>query len=341
MTISFVNIVHILLAFISLFGAALLCNQQRYRALVFLLLASALLSIFNCTEEMNLTRDFHLITPSFSLVFGPLYYLFVRHLIDGNHPVSKKDCLHLLPALLSIPFTSWVQWVLLLGTVSELGYGFLAIQLLRRYRQANFEQRSDALSVQLNWVTLTLTLYIGLSLIDLPRINLQPYLPYNLRNHWYLFTQIAYFCLFCYLIFKAVRHPTLFETLDLDLANPQKCGQANQQAQDLFREIDRLIQDKHLHRQTRLSLQDLSKQTGLNEKDISWAINQGSGKNFCDYINRIRIEEVKQTLRSGLPQQTKILDVAFAAGFNSKSSFNAIFKREVGVSPTQFIRPKS
>ncbi len=341
MTIAPVNIVHLLFAFISLYGAALLCNQRRYTALVYLLIASGLLSIFNFTEETNLTRSIHLVTPSFSLVFGPLYYLFVRHLIDKEQPVSKKDFLHLLPAIFSLPFTMWVQWVLLLGTISELIYGFWCIKILRQYRRASFEQRSDAMSIQLSWITQTLALYILLSLIDLPRLNLQTVLPYTTRSLWYLGTQIAYFSLFCYLIFKAVRQPNLFVALELKPLAEHQSSQDRQQAISLFKQINAQIREQHLYRQPRLSLQNLSKITGLNEKDLSWAINKGSGKNFCDYINGIRIEEIKIQLTAGVPEGGKILDIALSAGFNSKSSFNAVFKKEVGMNPSQFTRPKS
>ena len=57
---------------------------------------------------------------------------------------------------------------------------------------------------------------------------------------------------------------------------------------------------------------------------------RGTGLHFVDYIARLRVEKVKALL---LNPHTRISEAAFAAGFQSLSQFNRIFKRVVGEQP--------
>ena len=106
----------------------------------------------------------------------------------------------------------------------------------------------------------------------------------------------------------------------------------------IFESLEQVIKDKSLHHKSRLSLNDLATETGLNTREISRAINQSANCNFCDYINKLRVEDLKERLRTKTEAKISILDMAFDVGFNSKSSFNLIFKRETGTTPTQFIK---
>lgn len=55
---------------------------------------------------------------------------------------------------------------------------------------------------------------------------------------------------------------------------------------------------------------------------------------FLKFINEYRVEEAKHLLRH--PSDASILDIAFDAGFNSKATFNAAFKKSTGSTPTEF-----
>ncbi|WP_343203072.1 helix-turn-helix domain-containing protein [Stenotrophomonas maltophilia] len=68
---------------------------------------------------------------------------------------------------------------------------------------------------------------------------------------------------------------------------------------------------------------------------MSAVINRRFGENFWDYINRQRIEAAAAHLADGADTRT-ILDIAYACGFTSKSTFNAAFKRQLGETPSVF-----
>lgn len=85
-------------------------------------------------------------------------------------------------------------------------------------------------------------------------------------------------------------------------------------------------------RDPELTLASLARKLGTNTSDLSRAINEGLGINFNELINRLRVDEVKRVL--ALSDEPNLLDVAFAAGFSSKASFNRCFKLYTGETPT-------
>ena len=73
---------------------------------------------------------------------------------------------------------------------------------------------------------------------------------------------------------------------------------------------------------------------------MSWAINHGGDQSFSDFVNDLRIADIEKALSSNMNGQS-ILEIAFNAGFNSKSSFNALFKRRTGLTPSQYVKQKA
>lgn len=85
-----------------------------------------------------------------------------------------------------------------------------------------------------------------------------------------------------------------------------------------------------------LSLITLADSLDVNPKVLSFVINEHIDKNFNDYINDWRIEEVKKRLHDKAYNHFKMLSIAFDCGFNSKSTFNLAFKKATGLSPSEY-----
>ena len=55
-----------------------------------------------------------------------------------------------------------------------------------------------------------------------------------------------------------------------------------------------------------------------------------------DFINTYRIEKAKERLLHPKDEKETILEVMYEVGFNSKSSFNTVFKKKTGLTPSQY-----
>jgi len=343
MEIQLTNIIQFIFVFQMIFGLCLIWRNERYRGLSYLLIFSACGMAFNLAEELAGTREFYLVTPIFLLGKGPLFYFFVYQLIYPDKKITKERVIHLCPMLLAIVFTQWPQSVIALGTISQFIYVCLSIRLISYYHKASFSMRSDADSLQLYWLIKVLITLLMVGVLDLIRLNLQPNISLELNLAGQLFENTTILLLLSYLIFKAVNHHLLFngmsafEQLDNKM-HEKEVLESDDLSKTIFISLEQVIKNKSLHHKSRLSLNDLAAETGLNTREISRAINQSANCSFCDYINKLRVDDLKDKLLLKTAEQTSILDMAFAVGFNSKSSFNLIFKRETGKTPTQFIK---
>jgi len=87
-----------------------------------------------------------------------------------------------------------------------------------------------------------------------------------------------------------------------------------------------------------LTLQELADELSIASHQLSQVINDRLQKNFFDFINSYRVEEVQVRLLAPEAQNLTILAVALDSGFSSKSSFNTIFKKHTQMTPTEYKR---
>jgi AraC-like DNA-binding protein len=103
-----------------------------------------------------------------------------------------------------------------------------------------------------------------------------------------------------------------------------------------FNIIRSQIQQQGLFTNPILNLRTLALELDLKEKELSRLINECGKVNFYQFINEYRIEKFKQLVQSSKFQQFSILGLASEAGFSSKSTFYAAFKKFEGMSPKQY-----
>ena len=87
-----------------------------------------------------------------------------------------------------------------------------------------------------------------------------------------------------------------------------------------------------------LDLNQLSKQLELTNNVVSYAINKGFEKNFNDFVNSHRVNAVIEKLKNPANAHFTLIAIAFDCGFNSKTTFNRVFKRLVQKSPKEFLK---
>ncbi len=102
--------------------------------------------------------------------------------------------------------------------------------------------------------------------------------------------------------------------------------------------LDKAMEAERAFLDPELTLGRLAAAAGIPAKQLSQLVNERYGLNFNDFINRRRIEEAKRLLLDPACRGYKLLRIAFESGFNSKSVFNAAFRKHAGASPSEFRR---
>jgi len=83
----------------------------------------------------------------------------------------------------------------------------------------------------------------------------------------------------------------------------------------------------------KISLKTVARAVNVNPTHLSEKFKQVTGINFVDYVARLRCERARRLLDDG---DSRISEIAFAAGFQSLSQFNRVFKKAVGKTPTAY-----
>lgn len=85
-----------------------------------------------------------------------------------------------------------------------------------------------------------------------------------------------------------------------------------------------------------IKLIDLAECIGTSSQLVSQYLNDVLGLSFFDYINGLRVAEIQKMMRDRSNDTRTLLDLAFAAGFSSKSTFNTSFKKISGLAPSSW-----
>jgi AraC-like DNA-binding protein len=118
----------------------------------------------------------------------------------------------------------------------------------------------------------------------------------------------------------------------------QKSGLSDDEANQIHFRMKELMINEKLYLDPELTLVTLAQRLKIHPNVLSQVINSIEEKNFYDYINQQRVEEFKYLIAQPENQKYNLLGLAFQSGFNSKSAFNRNFKKNTGISPSEYLR---
>ncbi|WP_170172666.1 helix-turn-helix domain-containing protein [Hymenobacter rigui] len=90
-----------------------------------------------------------------------------------------------------------------------------------------------------------------------------------------------------------------------------------------------------------LTLAEVAKRLRITSGLLSKVINSSCGQNFNDFVNAYRVQEAQRLLADPRFAHYSLVGIALESGFNSRSTFNRVFKKVVGRAPSELARPKS
>ena len=104
----------------------------------------------------------------------------------------------------------------------------------------------------------------------------------------------------------------------------------------LIYKMNMIMENEKLYLNPTLSVYDLADALNITRHQISSLINNDLSMNFYQYVNKYRLEEVCKKLSEDRDNKYNLLDHALNSGFNSKSNFNSLFKKQFGITPSQY-----
>jgi len=110
----------------------------------------------------------------------------------------------------------------------------------------------------------------------------------------------------------------------------------NMQSTQILKDLEKYMATRKPYLVNELTLKDVADALGVHSKNLSQVINEQLNLNFFNFINQYRVEEVKSKLLDEKYTHYSILGIAQESGFSSKSSFNSIFKKFTGYTPTAY-----
>lgn len=240
--------------------------------------------------------------------------------------------------------------------VQRLVYYFLALRVLSRYRRSIRVLLSEISRIHLGWVRWLVHGYLGFVIVTIIAYSL--ILRYPERFSLWVLMIGSFTTIYIYMAaWKGISQSTLWqlkpemrkevfehEMMEAEkiVANrtieekPLKAVREEKKFDDIVSKITLLMENEKLYQETELTLLDLADKIELPSYQVSQAINEGLNKSFYEVVNGYRVEEAKRLLADPKTLNYTILSVGFEAGFNSKTTFNTVFKKFTGLTPTDF-----
>lgn len=339
----------------------------RYFGLLMCCLALVTLDIFLCyTGWMKHTLAWNDSTEPLTLLIAPLMYLSIRFSIVRRPLPAWVIALHAMPALLyalsqigyyteplaikynaykaayftELPFvevpggTSYgYQWVknqqrwLLLGGLAF--YTYLSLRLWLRSRSTFGDPAGE---VRFSKYRFTRSLLINFAAVL--GLMLLVYLNYEDDGGDH-FLSLFMFAVTLVAAFALLSESRFFQgawLLDKYETSPAPTGRIS------LEELRRVAGQESFFASPNPTLKALAEAVGTHPNTVSRLINQQTGGNFNDFVNSFRIGLARQRLCSEAYRHLTVEAIGQSVGFGSKSAFYQAFKKQTGLSPSQYLK---
>lgn len=362
-----------------LLAALVLGRKEKAHADIFLsllFLAFAATTLLAFMEIYNRRNDYpfpffiHTSAP-FIFLHSPLLWLYIKSLTTQNFRFLPVYLLHFLPflailfrfatsvyilpaddrivndstgAFLNEPFYPFVMASILLYTQ---GYFIWCLLMIKSFRRKLYSFFSRTEQIDLKWLRFFLTAsviaYASISLIYISNFFLN-FLPYStMQPVGYSFSAIFILVLGFY----GLRQTNVFAAgnlpLNLDIASqttrielPLEKGE-----EQFVKRLLKLMAEVKPHLNPDLTLATLAAEMNSTPEYLSGILNNRLKRNFFDFVNYYRVEEFKTRCRDPKNKSLSILGIAMDSGFNSKATFNRVFRNMVNLTPGEYFRQVS
>lgn len=310
------------------------------------------------------------LSPNFFYMFGfgywlegPLLLWYTRSLIYKNYSLCLRDAWLLLPfifyliyelssyyrlehdaklafqsAIMAFDHPHFRNYLAIFRDVFRFSLGIMCLIELRRYSQHLREKYSDIERRELNWLRLLIIGFLFVRSWALIVVLLAiSSMHFNFARHFVFFGVTGIyvtFLLITLMIFYSLRGSLKSEGLDINNQSPNDNGDKYKPEQIAI--LTNYLEQERPYLKPNLTLDKLAMLTSIPSRTLSRIINRHFQCNFFEFISAYRIDEARRLLSEDKEAAMNILNVMYAAGFNSKTTFNTFFKKQVGMTPSEY-----
>ena len=350
----------LILTFIFMFNKNYSRKSNRYLSI--LLLICSVINFMGMLEEANMFQEYpilHFLPVRFYSLIAPIVYFFVQYLINPKYQFKRQEYLLFIPFVIdfSYQFSELVAFLNgslelnqdmerhyfitntfeTIAAIFNLIISIIAIKRLWAYEKSLYNQYAEINDKSLKWLFNTLVggcmltfFWLITALID--------FFPFPFMDSLGRVIWLGVSVLIYWIGYAMLMRPELFieekELVEEVVLNEET--KLSDKTDEHYQKLLNLLQEEELFRNPNLNMDILSKSIGLSKGYLSQIINAKEGKNFFDFINTYRVEDVKLKLTDSSFDHFNILGIALDAGFKSKSTFNSVFKKMTGKTPSQF-----
>jgi AraC-like DNA-binding protein len=299
----------------------------------------------------------HLVWPQVSFVpiilmawLGPSFYFYVKRLTGApNFPLGWRALMHWLPGVLLevilVPYyvLGADEKINFIGSAAGRNlfvgiYLFIYLQILiyialcQPILKTFNDCATDAeLRLNRNWISMVCYGFVSFVIVD----GILPHTSLASAGMVYAASMTLYLFIIC-VVSYAVGHGRVYPLTNARPKGPKymNSGLRDDTAGYYLKKLDQVMQEQTPYLDSELSLQKLAAILGINQHYLSQILNDNIRKNFYDFINEYRIAHARKLLLD--QPDMPIIDVAVAAGYNSRNSFYNSFRRFVGMTPSDF-----
>jgi AraC-like DNA-binding protein len=334
---------------------------------------SALSILFAYLEIVNRSSGYPfpwLINISIPLILlvGPALWLYVKSLTQQYFNLSAGYLLLLVPfAFVAILFSfkfylqpnsikvsidqtesfrSDFVFPLVMGLIalSNIGYAIWGIKLIGGYQKLLKTYFSKTDTIDLNWLKFVQVsalicyaaisgLYIISSALGVLSYNVIQVIGYALASG--LILVLGFYGLKQGNIFVSV--PEKFD-MQKALDFPELKDTLKSDEEKFVHQLLTYTKNEKPYQNPDLTLAGLSDELKVSPEYLSGILNGRLGLNFFDFVNHYRVEDFKTLCKDPKNKNITLIGLAYNCGFNSKATFNRVFKKSVGCTPSEYLR---
>ena len=331
-----------------------------------LLVTFMMLNLVEVFGEAKLFAEYpilHFLPLIWYAIIPPATYFFVQYITDPDYKFKSWGYLMFVPFAVHFGYQCYELFSYLSGGIDlnkglyrhyfihnvfegiaaifALSISILIFRTLSNYERSLYDHFAEISDKSLKWLSHTLIGGFILILIWLGSVWID-FFPNNLDRLLYQSLFVGLSILIYWIGYSMLMKRELFINQQLSTLSGSAVEgpKLSEKTEDHYQHLLTLMEEKKLFQNPEINMSTLSKEIGLSKGYISQIINAKEDKNFFDFINAYRIAEVKQKMADPDFDHYNILALALDAGFKSKSTFNAVFKKMTGMTPSQFRKQK-